>query len=107
VLAVVLALLSAALFGAMTVALRFGSREGRRPDAELGALVTAAAAAILAYLLVTRGRSLAGDARRIEWKPFAVSELSFGLSYMCLFAAHYRAKVTVVSPLVATESLWA
>ena len=30
----------------------------------------------------------------------------FGLSYVCLFAAYYRARVTVVSPLVATESLW-
>jgi drug/metabolite transporter (DMT)-like permease len=48
VLAVVLALLSAALFGAMTVALRFGFREGRPPDAELGALVTTAAGAVVA-----------------------------------------------------------
>jgi hypothetical protein len=47
---------------------------------------------------VTCGRSLAGDARRIEWKPFAVGELFFGLSYICLFAAHYRAKVTVGLP---------
>ena len=30
----------------------------------------------------------------------------FGLSYICLFEAYYRGRVTVVSPLVATESLW-
>jgi uncharacterized membrane protein len=30
----------------------------------------------------------------------------FGLSYVCLFEAFYRGRVTVVSPLVATESLW-
>jgi hypothetical protein len=36
VLAVALALVSAAPFGAMTVALRFGFRDGRAPDAELG-----------------------------------------------------------------------
>ena len=30
----------------------------------------------------------------------------FGLSYVCLFEAYYRGRVTVVSPLVATESLW-
>ena len=47
-LAVVLALLSAALFGAMTVALRFGFRAGGAPDAEVGALVTTAAAAVVA-----------------------------------------------------------
>jgi drug/metabolite transporter (DMT)-like permease len=42
----------------------------------------------------------------IAWRPFAVAGLFFGLSYVCLFAAYYRARVTVVSPLVATESLW-
>ncbi|HEX5449695.1 MAG TPA: DMT family transporter [Gaiellaceae bacterium] len=30
----------------------------------------------------------------------------FGLSYVCLFEAYWRGRVTVVSPLVATESLW-
>src|SRR3712207_7511193 len=30
----------------------------------------------------------------------------FGLSYVALFEAYYRGRVTVVSPLVATESLW-
>ena len=30
----------------------------------------------------------------------------FGLSYVLLFEAYWRGRVTVVSPLVATESLW-
>jgi transporter family protein len=30
----------------------------------------------------------------------------FGISYVCLFEAYWRGRVTVVSPLVATESLW-
>ena len=30
----------------------------------------------------------------------------FGVSYLCLFEAYFRGRVTVVSPLVATESLW-
>ena len=30
----------------------------------------------------------------------------FGLSYICLFEAYFRGRVSVVSPLVATESLW-
>jgi drug/metabolite transporter (DMT)-like permease len=33
--------------------------------------------------------------------------LLFGLSYVALFEAYYRGRVTVVSPIVATESLWA
>ena len=43
---------------------------------------------------------------RIAWAPFALGGVFFGLSYVFLFAAYYRARVTVVSPLVATESLW-
>ena len=30
----------------------------------------------------------------------------FGVSYLALFGAYYRAGVGVVNPLVATESLW-
>ena len=30
----------------------------------------------------------------------------FGFSYLCLFEAYFRGRVSVVSPLVATESLW-
>jgi uncharacterized membrane protein len=30
----------------------------------------------------------------------------FGLSYAALFEAYYRGSVSVVAPLVATESLW-
>ena len=37
---------------------------------------------------------------------FVPAGLLFGLSYVCLFEAYYRGRVTVVSPLVATESLW-
>ncbi len=56
---------------------------------------------ILAYLFALRrppslGRSL----------PFVPAGLLFGLSYLSLFEAYYRGRVTVVSPIVATESLW-
>jgi drug/metabolite transporter (DMT)-like permease len=37
---------------------------------------------------------------------FVPSGVLFGLSYICLFEAYYRGRVTVVSPLIATESLW-
>ena len=37
---------------------------------------------------------------------FVVPGVAFGLSYVCLFEAFFRGRVTVVSPLVATESLW-
>jgi len=31
----------------------------------------------------------------------------FGLSYIAIFEAYFRGRVSVVSPLAATESLWA
>jgi len=37
---------------------------------------------------------------------FVPAGVCFGLSYVCLFEAYYRGRVSVVSPLVATESLW-
>lgn len=37
--------------------------------------------------------------------PFVPAGLCFGLSYVALFEAFYRGRVTVVAPLVATESL--
>ncbi len=40
------------------------------------------------------------------WLRFLPAGLCFGISYVCLFEAYHRSKVTVVAPLVATESLW-
>jgi drug/metabolite transporter (DMT)-like permease len=37
---------------------------------------------------------------------FAPAGICFGLSYVCLFEAYYRGRVSVVSPLVATETFW-
>lgn len=58
---------------------------------------------IVAYLLMARrGRVLEGIALHV-WLP---SGLLFAASYAALFEAYDRGRVTVVSPLVATESLW-
>ncbi|MGZ4290807.1 MAG: EamA family transporter [Gaiellaceae bacterium] len=43
---------------------------------------------------------------RVELARLAPAGLMFGLSYVLLFEAYWRGRVTVVSPLVATESLW-
>jgi drug/metabolite transporter (DMT)-like permease len=39
-------------------------------------------------------------------RRFTPAGVIFGFSYICIFEAFYRGRVTVVSPLVATESLW-
>jgi drug/metabolite transporter (DMT)-like permease len=67
------------------------------------ATLAAGATTVAGFLLVTRGRRIA-SARVLG--AFAVPGVLFGLSYVCLFEAYYRGRVTVVSPLVATESLW-
>jgi drug/metabolite transporter (DMT)-like permease len=40
-----------------------------------------------------------------RWLPFVPAGLLFGASYVTLFEAYYRGRVTVVAPLVAIESL--
>jgi drug/metabolite transporter (DMT)-like permease len=65
----------------------------------------AAVATVAVYLVVTRRGSWAlgyGGALR----TFAPAALIFGLSYVLLFEAYYHGRVSVVAPLVATESLW-
>jgi drug/metabolite transporter (DMT)-like permease len=65
----------------------------------------AGAVTVALYLSVTRGRAWArGYGRAV--RVFFPAGLLFGLSYAALFEAYYRGRVTVVSPLVATESLW-
>ena len=56
----------------------------------------------VAYLLATRRRvpSVRGAA------PFVSVGLLFGVSYVALVEAYYRGRVSVVSPIVATETLW-
>jgi drug/metabolite transporter (DMT)-like permease len=55
---------------------------------------------VIGLVLVPRVRSWDG-----VW-PFLGVGVVFGLSYVSLFEAYYRGRVTVVSPLVATESLF-
>ena len=70
-----------------------------------GSPETAAAATLLAGILValafTRRLPTGTEVRRL-----APAGALFGLSYICLFEAYFHGRVSVVSPLVATESLW-
>src|SRR5581483_11115916 len=68
-------------------------------------LAFAAAATLLAGLVCSAiwARRLP---TRVELRRLSPAGLMFGVSYICLFEAYWRGRVTVVSPLVATESLW-
>jgi drug/metabolite transporter (DMT)-like permease len=70
------------------------------PALAAAATLGAGGLTVAAWLLVTRRRLPGG------FRAFALAGGLFGLSYLCLFEGYYRGRVSVVSPLVATESLW-
>jgi drug/metabolite transporter (DMT)-like permease len=94
------ALLVTILFSARDNLLRWLFRDSSVPPG------TAAAAALLGGLVVVAA-VLVPRVRRFEgaW-PFVGVGVLFGLSYLSLFEAYDRGRVTVVSPLIATESLF-
>jgi drug/metabolite transporter (DMT)-like permease len=63
----------------------------------------AAAAALLGGTALIAVWARKGIGRR--WLRFVPAGLLFGASYVSLFEAYYRGRVTVVAPLVAIESL--
>ena len=71
------------------------------PELAMTTTLAAGSLMLLATLLVAR-RPLSLRAVR----GFVPPGVLFGLSYVCLFEAYYRGRLSVVSPLVATESLW-
>jgi drug/metabolite transporter (DMT)-like permease len=72
------------------------------PALAAAATLGAGGACAFAYLALVRRR--APSARSVP--AFVPAGVLFGLSYIALFEAYYRGRVTVVSPLVATEALW-
>jgi drug/metabolite transporter (DMT)-like permease len=69
----------------------------------------AAAAALtggMLLILVVLGPRVRGRLSLRPMLPFLGVGVLFALSYISLFEAYYRGRVTIVSPLVATESLW-
>jgi drug/metabolite transporter (DMT)-like permease len=66
---------------------------------------TAAAATLVAGTVAAAVWTRRVPTRR-ELTQLAPAGVLFGLSYVCLFEAYFRGRVSVVSPLVATESLW-
>jgi drug/metabolite transporter (DMT)-like permease len=63
--------------------------------------------ATLVILVVVASRPDARERIVRAARPFVPSGLVYGISYACLYSAFDRGRVTVVAPLVATESLFA
>jgi uncharacterized membrane protein len=102
---VVFALLTTVMFATRDDLLRWLATDSPPPALPAAAVAMAGGAATLTTFLLVRGRlavpSVAATARR-----FMLPGVLFGASYAFLFEAYYRGRVAVVSPLVATESLF-
>jgi drug/metabolite transporter (DMT)-like permease len=70
-----------------------------------GSPETVAAATMLAGMLVGIAAARALPTRQ-DVRALAPAGLLFGVSYICSFEAYFHGRVSVVSPLIATESLW-
>jgi drug/metabolite transporter (DMT)-like permease len=70
-----------------------------------GSPETVAAATLLAGTMVAIGYTRRIPTRT-EFRRLGPAGVLFGISYICLFEAYFHGRVSVVSPLVATESLW-
>jgi drug/metabolite transporter (DMT)-like permease len=81
--------------------------QGSTVDPQLAAAATlVTGSAIMALVLVaSRGRGAADGVRR-ALPPFSPAGALWGLSYVALFEAFYRGRVSIVSPLVGTEALF-
>ncbi|HEY7177640.1 MAG TPA: DMT family transporter [Gaiella sp.] len=101
---IVLALVGAALFALRDNLVRHLSLDTDVPSMTAGAVM-------LASSLVVTGLFVAARRNRIAWPRSVVARWLLpgafvGFSYIALFEAFYRGTVSVVAPIVATESLF-
>ncbi len=99
----VYALIGTAAFASRDTFVRWLIEDATDVDPTLAAFVTmlTGTLAALTFALVTRTKLTAKAAG-----AFVPAALCYGLSYVFLFEAFARGRVSVVSPIVATESLW-
>jgi drug/metabolite transporter (DMT)-like permease len=97
------AFIATVLFSIRDNLVRWLSGDTTVPPAAAAAAALLGGFLLLAVLLVPRLRARPTLQQAL---PFLGVGVLFGLSYVSLFEAFYRGRVTVVSPLIATESLW-
>ena len=101
---IVYALVGGALFALRDNLVRHLSLETDVPSMTGGAVTLAAG-------LVVTGAFVTARRNRIDWPASVIARwllpgAMVGLSYVALFEAIYRGTVSVVAPIVGTESLW-
>jgi drug/metabolite transporter (DMT)-like permease len=100
-----MALGAALLFAVRDNLVRWAARGSDVPGFVAASASLASATLVIAVVVLLRPH--AGPRVRQTFRPFVLSGLVYGISYACLYSAFDRGRVTVVAPLVATESLWA
>jgi drug/metabolite transporter (DMT)-like permease len=100
-----MALGAALLFAVRDNLVRWAARGSDVPGFVAASASLASATLVIAVVVLLRPH--AGLRVRQTFRPFVLSGLVYGISYACLYSAFDRGRVTVVAPLVATESLWA
>ena len=101
---IVAALVGAALFALRDNLVRDLSLETDVPSMTAGAVMLASSLVVTSSLVVARRHRVAWPARVVgRW---LVPGVFVGISYVALFEAFYRGTVSVVAPIVATESLF-
>jgi len=104
-LGIALSLGAALLFSIRDNLVRWAARGSDVPG--FVAATASLVSATLVILLVVASRPQARERIGRAAGPFVPSGLVYGISYACLYTAFDRGRVTVVAPLVATESLFA
>jgi drug/metabolite transporter (DMT)-like permease len=104
-LGIALGLSAALLFAIRDNLVRWAARGSDVPGfvAASASLVSATVVILIVVLMRPNGAARIRQA----FRPFVLSGLVYGVSYACLYVAFDRGRVTIVAPLVATESLWA
>jgi drug/metabolite transporter (DMT)-like permease len=98
----VLALVATVVFATRDNLLRWLAVDTEVEPAPAAVATLVAGGVLIAGYALARRVPLRGS----EARSFLPAGVLFGASYVCLFEAYYRGLVTVVSPLIATESLW-
>jgi drug/metabolite transporter (DMT)-like permease len=98
------ALVGAALFALRDNLVRDESLETEAPSMTAGAVMLASSLVVTSAFVLARRHPVVWPARVVgRW---LIPGTFVGLSYIALFEAFYRGTVSVVAPIVATESLF-
>ena len=101
---IIYALIGAALFALRDNLIRHLSLDTDVPSMTAGAATLASALVVTSLFVALRRDPVRSPPRvAVRW---LLPGVLFGVSYVCVFAAFYRGTVSVVAPIVGTESLW-